>query len=199
MTVKLTGGLRATTVYARTESQIPSLWQMASWPKRAVFGISSGAVEVFDTIERNCAHPLFQQSWFRKYFSHAFFPILEQRYRPWTKLTSYEVNHNIMNFDLKQQMSWKSDNKTNLQFSWWLEWEKELKSQKMETLIYRNSVFHIYCNMWSNGFKKEYRLPLMTNFIDHSKPVFKRSIHLFIQHGSKPIWETSGSFATIGK
>ncbi len=83
--------------------------------------------------------------------------ISEQCYRPWTKITSYEVNHNIINFDLKQQMSWKLDKKTNLLFSWWLEWEKELQSQKTEMLInciYRNSVFHIYCNVWANGFKK---------------------------------------------
>ncbi len=190
MTVKLTGGLRATTVYARTESQIPSLWQMASWPKRAVFGISSGGVWHYRAKQRP---PTFSAVLVPEVFFPCIFPkrISEQRYRPWTKLTSYDVNHNIMNFDLKQQMSWKSDNKTNLQFSWWLEWEKELKSQKMETLtycIYRNSVFHIYCNMWYNGFKKEYRLPLMTNFIDHSKPVFK-GLFIFLFNMEVSLWE----------
>jgi len=47
-------------------------------------------------MECNSACPLFQQCWFRKYFSHSFFPYGFLK-------SLLKVNHNITNFDLKKK------------------------------------------------------------------------------------------------
>ncbi len=74
-------------------------WWVSDTTQQSIMVISNRGVEC------NSAHPHFQQPWFRKYFPIGILK-KSRSYKPWTKPTSYEVNHNIDNLYLKQKIQY---------------------------------------------------------------------------------------------